>query len=212
MEYLKSRGLLWANAQFFKLGFVENPLPGHEKYRGRISIPYLTRSGAVDIRFRALPELVDGEYQKPIGAKMLSLPGNIPRLYNTLDLDRRETFICLCEGEPDTWTAHQAGLPAVGVPGIDGWSEWWARCFKGYEAVYILAHNDPLKKRNGCRPCEMNGFEECQGHNVGAEYAERIAAQIENARVVLMPPGEDVNSFVQAEGAQALIDRIGVKL
>ncbi|GAB3847397.1 hypothetical protein GCM10029963_28810 [Micromonospora andamanensis] len=211
VEYLKSRGLSGANVQYFRLGYVANPLPGHERYAGRISIPYVTRSGVTDIRFRALPTLIDGEWQNPVGAKMLSAPGAPPRLYNTQDLDRREPFICICEGEPDTWIAHQAGLPAVGVPGIDNWSEWWGRCFKGYSTVYVLAHNDALKKRNGCRPCAAEGHEECQGHNVGSDFADKLAAQIPNARAVLMPPGHDVNSFVQAEGAEALITRIGVK-
>lgn len=192
VEYLKSRGLLGASVQYFRLGYVESPLPGHEKYVGRISIPYITRSGVTDIRFRALPDLIDGEWVNPEGPKILSLPGCMHRLYNTQDLDRREPYVCITEGEPDTWIAHQCGLPAVAVPGVAGWSDWWARCFRGYEAVYILCDNDDKGQ--------------------GAAFGEKLAAQIQNARVVLMPPGHDVNSYYVAEGREALLSRIGVEL
>lgn len=37
--YLERRGL--AQAAKFKLGYVAEPLPGHEMYRGMLAIPYL---------------------------------------------------------------------------------------------------------------------------------------------------------------------------
>lgn len=181
VEYLKSRALRWASVQSFKLGYVENPLPGHEKYQGRLAIPYLTRSGVVKMRFRAIPPNAGG-------AKYLDVAGAIPRIFNTGDLDRHEPYVCITEGEIDCITAHQAGLPAVGIPGVEGWQPWYALIFGGYEAVYILADNDDSGQ--------------------GAAFAERVAAQIENARVVLMPEGHDVNSLVTAEGSAALIEKV----
>ncbi|MEU8086367.1 toprim domain-containing protein [Micromonospora sp. NPDC049101] len=221
VEYLKSRALSGASGQSFRLGYVANPLPGHEQYTGMLCVPYITRSGVVTLRFRALPDPnpehdpsdpESAEYLPIMGPKYKSVPGEMPRLYNTPDLDRREPFVCITEGEFDAMIAHQAGLPAVAIPGVNGWSDWWGRCFKGYEAVYILSDNDPLKKKVNCRPCADEGLQECKGHNVGAESAEKLAAKITNARVVMMPPGHDVNSFVKAEGPDALVAKIGVKL
>ncbi|MDG4825984.1 toprim domain-containing protein [Asanoa sp. WMMD1127] len=186
VEYLKeTRGLSGANAQFFKLGLVESPLPGHEQYEGKLAIPYLTRSGVVSMRFRAIPP---GD---ATGPKYLSVPGDIPRLFNPADLDRREHFVCICEGEFDAMTAHQAGLPAVGIPGVNGWKEYYSHCFKGYENVFILADNDDKGQ--------------------GETFAEKVASQVANARIVLMPSGHDVNSFVLAEGPDALTKRLEVK-
>lgn len=181
VAYLKSRGMLWASVQYFKLGVVDDPLPGHEKYRGRLAIPYITRSGVVSMRFRAIPP-------DDSPAKYLSLPGDPPRLFNPLDLDRREPFVCITEGEFDAITAHQAGLPAVGVPGVQAWGSFWPRMFDGYETVYILADNDDKGQ--------------------GAAFAEKVASQVPNSRVVLMPEGHDVNSYVLAEGPDALIARL----
>ncbi|MDM4721870.1 toprim domain-containing protein [Micromonospora sp. WMMA1363] len=100
--------------------------------------------------------------------------------------------MCITEGEIDCITAVQAGLPAVGVPGVDGWSPWWARCFRGYETVYILCDADDKGQ--------------------GAQFGAKIAAQVTNSRVVMMPEGHDVNSYVVAEGFAALIEKIGVEL
>ncbi|MDM4718424.1 toprim domain-containing protein [Micromonospora sp. WMMA1363] len=201
MAYLKSRALRWASVQFFRLGYVGNPLPGHEVYAGKLCIPYITRSGVVSLRFRTLPD-PNPDYNPddpgspewlPVdGPKYLSVAGDLPRLFNTCDLDRREPFVCIAEGEFDAMTAHQAGFPAVAVPGVNGWSAWWARCFRGYETVYILCDNDDKGQ--------------------GAAFGEKIAAQIGNSRIVMMPEGHDVNSYVVAEGFAALIEKIGVEL
>lgn len=177
VEYLtKTRSLSKASAQYFRLGYVGNPSLGHEAYAARLSIPYLTRSGVVTMRFRSLP----GDS----GPKYLSMPGEEPRLFNTRDLDRRESYVCICEGEFDAITAHQAGLPAVGVAGVNGWRPWFARCFKGYDAVYVLCDHDDKGQ--------------------GAEFGERIVPQIQGARMVLMPSGHDVNSFVCESGEAGL--------
>lgn len=182
-EYLMTtRGLSWASVQSFRIGYVENPLPGHEKYRGMIAIPYQTASGIVSMRFRAVPS---DEYAGP---KYMSTPGDIPRVFNTLDLDRRELYVCVTEGEFDCISAHQAGLPAVGIPGVNGWKDWYANLFKGYATVYVLADNDDKGQ--------------------GVVFAEKVAGQVANARVVVMPEGHDVNSFLVAEGPDAVKARL----
>ena len=66
-DYLRTRGLSVEEAKMFHLGVVDNPLPGHEGYKGKLVIPYITPSGVVDIRFRS----IHGEDPKYIGLQGL---------------------------------------------------------------------------------------------------------------------------------------------
>jgi DNA primase len=161
-----------------------------------ISIPYLTRSGVVTIRFRRIG---DGD-----GPKYRSVPGDPPRIYNPNALLVPSEYIAICEGEIDTVTAHEAGmraahgraadlgvsLPAVGVAGVSAFKSYFARCFKGYKAVFMLADGDDKGQ--------------------GMEFAEKLAEQIKNLRICPMPAGHDVNSFVLANGPEALLDLLEI--
>jgi DNA primase len=184
---MTNRGLSKDSLAFFKLGYVESPVSGHEQYAGCISIPYLTKAGVAGVRFRRIG---DGA-----GAKYLSEKGQESRLYNPAGFFRHERFICLCEGEIDTITAWQCGLPAVGIPGCRSWKPFMARCFDGYDAVFILADQDDKGD--------------------GQEFADTAASQIKTARVVPMEHagvGMDVNKFVTELGPAALIEKLGVEL
>ncbi|MFF0481082.1 toprim domain-containing protein [Streptomyces sp. NPDC004435] len=194
MEYLKSRGLSEDNAASFRLGYVESPLPGHESARGMIAIPYITRSGVTTIRFRRLG---DGD-----GPKYRSVPGDPPRIYNANALLAPSRYIALCEGEFDTIAAHLAGyearpgglpglLPAVGVGGVSAFKSYFARCFKGYEAVFMLADADDKGQ--------------------GMEFADKLAGQIKNLRICPMPAGHDVNTFILEFGPDALLELLEIK-
>lgn len=182
-EYLTDTRALSADRQaFFKLGYVSEPLPGHEKYAGRIAVPYLTAAGVVNIKFRALPPA-----DKP---KYLNISGQPPRIFNPAAFFNPRPYIAICEGEFDTITAHGQRLPAIGVPGVDGWQPWFDRPLRGYDAVFVLADSDD------------NGQ--------GIAFAEMVADRIENTRIIPMPEGHDVNSFVAANGYEALLERIGI--
>lgn len=184
---MTERGLSRDSLAFSRLGFVENPVSGHEKYTGCLSIPYLTKAGVVGIRFRRLGDGTGPKYMSEIGAES--------RLYNPAGFFRHERFICLCEGEIDTLTAWQCGLPAVGVPGAQSWKAFMGRAFDGFEAVYILADKDDK--------------------GAGEQFAEKAASNIRAARIVPMEHagvGMDVNTFVNELGAQALIEKLGVEL
>jgi DNA primase len=183
VAYLKNRGLSEDSAAFYRLGYVESPLPGHETARGMLSIPYLTRSGVVTVRFRRLG---DGE-----GPKYRSVPGDPPRIFNANALLIPSDHIAICEGEFDAIAASNAGLPAVGIAGVSAWKGYFARCFKGYRAVYILADQDDKGQ--------------------GMEFAEKVAEQIKNARISPMPTGHDVNSFVLENGPRALLDQLEIR-
>lgn len=187
-EYLGSRGLMGPSViektDQFRLGFVAEPLPGHEPYRGMLAIPYLRYSrefgwGVVSIRFRKLGEVEDG-------AKYLTVAGDRPRLFNTNALLRRSATIAITEGELDAITAELCGVPAVGVPGTQMWKPHHVEPFLGYRSVFVLADGD----------------------DPGREFAYKVAHSLPNGKVVLTPEGQDVNSLVIQEGPGALLRRL----
>ena len=49
-------------ARLARLGVVEEAEIGHETFQGRLSIPYITKTGVVDIRFRSLNPAVEPKY------------------------------------------------------------------------------------------------------------------------------------------------------
>lgn len=181
-EYLERRGLARA-ATKFSLGCVVDPRPGHEAYRGMLAIPYLRQSSkgkwsAISLRFRCIA--CEGDHQGH--GKYMSPPGDQPHVYNTMAMLTAEDRVAICEGEMDAMTATLAGVPAVGIPGATNWQSHYRPMFAGYEQVTVLADGD----------------------DAGRTFARTVAKSLGNARVLSMPPGEDVNSYVQANGADAL--------
>ena len=116
---MESRGLAFPSIlresdARFRLGYVADPLRGHDAYKGMLAIPYLRWSqefgwSVVSIRFRRLDD------QKP---KYLTVAGDRPRLYNTTALLKQSPRIAITEGEIDAITAEACGIPTVGVPGV----------------------------------------------------------------------------------------------
>lgn len=132
-EYLASRGLTLQDVAIHRLGVVDEPLPGHENYKGRLVIPYLTKTGVVDIRFRAMGES---------DVKYLGLPGAKTHLYNVLSTFNAQDSIAVCEGEIDTITLNKCGIPSVGVPGVNNWKKHYTRILQDFETVYVFADGD----------------------------------------------------------------------
>lgn len=187
--YLSNRQITKEAATSFRLGFVEDPLPGNESYAGKLCIPYLTASGVVDLRFRAVPP--DGDPSKSIlGPKYLSMPGATSRIFNPVSIARQEMFIVITEGEMDTITADMAGIPAIGIPGVNHWKKWYWRLFR-YRRVAVLADNDDAGQ--------------------GQKFAETVVHDVPGAVVIAMPEGDDVNSFVVRNGLEALRKRVGLR-
>lgn len=179
-EYLASRGIPLDTP--FGLGYVADPLPGHELYRGCLAIPYLRWSpwrkwSTASIRFRRL----DGGQPK-----YLTVTGDKPRLYNTNALTNYSKDMAITEGEIDCITAELAGIPTVGVPGAQMWKPHFRDLFLGYRTVNILADGD----------------------EPGLEFAKSVAKTLPNARIIPMPDGSDVNSLVNKHGKEALLERI----
>lgn len=177
-EYLAQRSLEPERVSQFRFGYVEDPLPEHEKHRGKLAIPYLRKHPrygwmCVSIRFRDL------EGNKP---KYATLSGDRPRLFNTLALTEPGFSVGVSEGELDAVSATLAGLPTVGVPGATSWQDHWCEMFRGYKNVFVFTDGDAP----------------------GEKLGRTIAKGLDNARIIHMPDGEDVNSVYQSQGEEAL--------
>jgi hypothetical protein len=189
-EHLAARGLFGTSAERFvdklRIGYVADPLPGHEMYRGMLCIPYLRQGhdrdwSVVSLRFRCIEDHAHQGH-----GKYNTQPGDRPRLYNTRSLIQAHDTIAICEGEFDTITALAVGVEAVGVPGATSWQPHFRDPFLGYETVYVLADGD----------------------EAGYRFARTIAETLPNAKIIPCPPGEDVNSLVVNHGKQALLERL----
>ena len=180
LPYLLSRGITEETARMFRLGFVKNPETGHELYQGKLSIPYLTPAGVIDIRFRSL--------SNDSGPKYLSRPGASTHIYNIGALSRDNGMLVVCEGEIDTIIATQVGFIAVGLPGANNWKQFYSRVLDGWEKIMLF----------------------CDGDNAGREMAKTISRELYNVFPVFMPYNQDVNDVFLAEGAEGLRRRVGV--
>lgn len=158
--YLKERGIDQEVAERFRLGYVDDPAPGHEQYRGCLAIPYLTPSGSVvSIRFRTLP---------PAEKRYMTVAGDTPRPYNTEALERGTRSVCVTEGEFDCIVAEACGLPTVGLPGAQQWKRLFRRLMEHYEAVFVLSDDD----------------------DPGQAFAKTIGKDMSNVRNVPMTGGD----------------------
>lgn len=177
-EYLTKRGIGPRAANTFRLGVVGEELAGFEQYLGRLAIPYLTKTGVIDIRFRAMG---------PEQPKYLGMAGANTHLYNVLSVLTAQDSIAVCEGEIDALTLHHnVGIPCVGVPGANNWKRHYSKILADFETVYVFADGD----------------------QAGADFAKRMAKELQGVRVIQMPEGEDVNSMYTTHGADWLRGRI----
>ena len=180
--YLAGRDL-WDEAilDTFRLGVVVNPRPEHRHFEGRLSIPYLTPSGTVGLNFRCILEHEcrdEGKDHK----KYLKPTASEDRLYNVQALHQAEDILYIAEGELDTITAHVVGFPTVGIGGASKYEDHYTKLFEDFQEVIVLADGD----------------------SAGEQFASRILHENENARVVYMPDGEDVNSIIVKHGDERL--------
>lgn len=171
-DYLESRGLSPEFANGERLGYVEDPLPGQEQFRGRLSIPYITRAGVVNLKFRRLEETGTPKY--------LNLSGFETNLYHVESFFSGSEFMCVAEGEIDALSLSSIGLPAIGVPGVKAWKPFYRRCFDDYPIVYVFCDGDEPGKDFGsflaseikARPIHMPAGEDVNSCLVerGAEW------------------------------------------
>jgi DNA primase len=179
-DYLKSRGIPLEVARLASLGVVAEPETGHEAFKGRLSIPYITKTGVVDLRFRSLNPAVEPKYMGMTGAET--------KMYNVLDVERASDFIGVCEGELDTLTLSACiGIPCVGVPGANSWKKHYTRLLADFERVFVFADGD----------------------QPGTEFARSLARELP-VTIIQLPDGHDVNSMFVQEGVEYFNQKMGV--
>jgi DNA primase len=177
-DYLKNRGIPIEVARLASLGVVEEPEVGHEQYIGRLAIPYITKTGVVDLRFRSLNPAVEPKY--------MGLTGAETRMYNVIDIEKANNFIGVCEGELDTITMSGCvGIPCIGVPGANSWKKHYTRLLADFERVFVFADGD----------------------QPGTEFARSLARELP-VTIIQLPDGHDVNSMYVQDGAEYFYSRV----
>ena len=178
-DYLASRGITREVARLARFGVVVEPEIGHEQFQGRLSIPYITKTGVVDLRFRSLNPAVEPKYMGMTGAET--------KMFNVLDIEKAGDWIGVCEGELDTITLSGCvGIPCVGVPGANSWKKHYTRLLADFERIFVFADGD----------------------QPGKEFAASLARELP-VTVVQLPDGEDVNSVYVKHGADYIRERAG---
>lgn len=177
LSYLESRGLDQDAVTGNLLGLVSDPDPAHEQFRGRLSIPFITPTGVVFMRFRCLEnhdckEEEHGKYSGPSGEET--------RLYNVPSLHDAVSVVGICEGELDALAATVAGLPSVGVPGANNWKPFYYRLFDDFEQVILLGDGD----------------------RAGRDFVNKLLPNIAGAVSRPLPKDHDVSSYVVEYGAE----------
>lgn len=179
-EYLAARGITPHLAATYRLGYVAEPLVGDEDYAGRLSIPYVTSSGPIDIRFRS----INGEQPK-----YLSRAGAKTHMFNVQALYNPSPWIAVCEGELDTIIMDGAvGVPSVGIPGANNWRDHFRLLLEDYELIFVL----------------------CDGDQAGRDFGKKVAGEVDGATIVHLPEGMDVNDLYLVEGKDGLLKRLGL--
>lgn len=180
--YLRSRGITPQVAATFRLGVLRNPLLGHERYRGRLSIPYLTPSGVVTFSFRCIQDHGEGRSCSDFQHGKYLAPEGLDRtLYNVLAFRVDSPRIFLVEGEFDALTWSMCGWPTIGIPGVENWKDHYSRCLTDYSEVFALTDGDDA------------------GYKLGTFLAREV-----RARVIRLPRKEDGNSLYVKGGRDAL--------
>jgi DNA primase len=184
LAYLvEERGLSQEAIAHFRLGYTgEDPDVGDPPHR--ISFPYVTPGGVVQIRFRA-------REPEPQSHKYLGTEGMGTRPYNTDALRLPVQTVYLCEGEMDTISCWVAGLPAVGIPGAKAWKKNYWRLFR-YRRVILLGDGD----------------------DPGRQFAHDISRELEDkyidTAIVDMEPGVDINKLLVKGGPEAVRELVRV--
>lgn len=193
-SYLESRGLAQDAVDGALLGLVSDPDPAHEAYRDRLSIPYITPTGVVGMRFRCLEDhdckledkRVKASNKFAHHAKYEGVAGAETHIYNVQALHDADIEIGLAEGEIDALVATSAGLPTAGCPGAETWKPYYFRLFDDFKAVYVLGDGDAAGRR----------------------WAAQLVPNIPGAVSRVQPKGYDVSSYVVEFGAEKFLDNV----
>lgn len=181
LSYLGTRGISPDAASGFLLGIVSDPDPAHEQYRDRLSIPFITPSGVVTIRFRCLKDHDCSDHGKYEG-----VAGDPTHLYNVQALHDAGSEIGIAEGELDALVATASGLPTVGCVGASNWKPFYYRLFDDFQHVYVLGDGDAA----------------------GRKWTAGLVPNIPGAVSRVQPAGYDVSSYVVEHGPESWLQSV----
>lgn len=190
LSYLTGRGLSMSTVDYCRIGYVDDPMPGHESYRGRIALPILKRRAVVGFQFRCIE---DHSCKEARCAKYLT--DGEQWLYNTNALDEPGDVIGFCEGAFNAYIlSYEVGIPTMGIPGVESWRghPWWADLVKGHRYKYFFADNDASNDKNP-----------------GMRLAHEAKKSIPSLKTIPMPEDEDPNSTYLKYGAEEIYRRAG---
>lgn len=182
LEYLAGRGIDKEAAHSSGLGVVRDPIPGHEHLVGRLSIPYMTPVGPVNMNFRCMSKHKCKDAGHP---KYIMWTGLEVNLYNVDALSYAGSAIAVAEGEIDALSSSLAGIPCVGISGATKWQDHWNNIFEDFTRIYVWQ----------------------EGDEAGKKFGDRLVQEVGAIRVPL-PASEDVNSIWVEQGKDALRARI----
>jgi hypothetical protein len=111
-------------------------------YQGRkaVRMPYLSPDGTeMAVRIRLSLGTGSGEEERFKWRK-----GSKPCLYglSRLHLARKAGYVVIVEGESDSHTLWDRGIPALGLPGASVWREQWAEYLQDIPTIYVLIEPD----------------------------------------------------------------------
>lgn len=163
------------------LGTVTKGSAQWRPYLGMLSIPYVTRTGVVGMKFRRL----SGE-----GVKYLAPAGQPTWVYNAHTLTELADVVAVCEGELDAAVCEGVlGIPAVGIPGVNNWKTHMRRLFAGQSRVLVIGDNDADK---------------ADGSNPGKEFTRRVTedlADVTEPVPVELPQTGDLTDYLLGSGS-----------
>jgi len=181
---LAARGIEKTEALTFRLGVVAEPFPGHEKFRGFLAIPYLDQSGRpLSMRFRCIQEHNHRDFGH---GKYMSLKEEPARVFNVGAIHRATRELHIAEGEFDAMILNKAGMPAIAIPGAQGWAPHHRRMVAGFNTVYVWGDPD----------------------EAGSEFIGKVTRAVRNAVGVRLTKDDgDVSELYAKGSAQALYER-----
>ncbi|MDG4783224.1 toprim domain-containing protein [Micromonospora sp. WMMD961] len=179
-RYLLARGIGQEEAVTARLGVVLDPLPGHGRFVGWLSIPYLNKDGRpVQIRFRCLQE----HDHRALGhGKYLTVAGESARMYGVDSIHQAGDEIHVTEGELDrVILRHKLGVHAVAAPGAKNWKGRHRRMLAGFSRIWVWGDPD----------------------DAGAEFTQRVTRALRQAKGINLKQGDVTDTYL-AGGVEAL--------
>lgn len=184
LSYLEARGITKEVANYFRVGFVTNPVPEERIFEGRLSIPFIVGKSVVGIKYRSIDD-TEPKYISSVGFYA-------QRIFNPNILQHLYPKIYLCTGEINVITLHQLKIPAIGIPGANNYDPVVARALRNRHVVVLV---DGDAKPGKGQESEVN-------------FGKKVLTSIDGGAKIQIE-GSDVNQFFLDHGEKALKEYIG---